>query len=219
MAKANAVTLMKDGEELEKKQLEEEAARPESDKALDLVYTGEGFSETAYPDPYSPRMVAKRNKQKDWEKLSGEPFTIGPGRTTAAGFGEVKEGDTTNEETEKGYVKQKIDTISKWLKKKGYPENAAMISVVYNLGEGTVSGGSLPKLAKEGKWSEFADKIEEYINAQGKPSEGLKIRRRKEANIIRKSKGIEEKPELERVTIIDPKTKKKKRITREKKKK
>jgi len=71
MAKANAVTLMKDGEELEKKQLEEEAARPESDKALDLVYSDEGFSETAYPDPYSPRMVAKRNKQKDWETPGG----------------------------------------------------------------------------------------------------------------------------------------------------
>lgn len=217
MAKANAVTLMKDGEELEKRQLEEEAARPESEKALDLVYSDEGFSETAYPDPASPREVARRKKQKGWEKLSGAPFTIGPGRTTAAGFGEVKEGDTTTAEIEREYAKKKVDKVFEYLKKKGLPENAAMASAVYNLGEGNVSKGALPELAKEGKWSEFADKLEEYKYANGKALPGLEIRRRKEANKVRKFYGIEEKPELERVNVVDPKTKKKKWITREKK--
>lgn len=218
MATVNQATLLKDAEELEKVQQEQEAAKTEEDKTLDLVYSEEGFSKTAYADPYSPRETARRKKQEGWEKLSGAPFTIGPGRTTAAGYGEVKEGDTTDEETEKGYVKKKINDVFGFLKKKGLPENAAMASAVYNLGEGTVSKGSLPELAKQKKWSEFADKLEEYNKANGQVSDGLKIRRRKEANLVRKAYGFEEKPELEKVTILDPETKKQKRILREKKK-
>lgn len=166
-----------------------------------MVYAEEGFRNEAYADPYSPQEVARRKKQEGWEQLSPEPVTIGAGRTTAAGLGEVKMGDTTTKEAEDELVTKKLQSVFQYMKNKGLPEDPAIASAIYNIGEGNFSEGSLPELGKQGKWKEFADKLEQYRLAGGQVSKGLIVRRRNEANEIRRRHGLEEKPELEYVVV------------------
>lgn len=166
-----------------------------------MVYSEEGFKNKAYADPYSKQEIARRKKQEGWENLSPEPVTIGAGRTTAAGLGEVKMGDTTTKEAEDELVTKKLQSVFKFMKNTGLQENPGIASAIYNMGEGTFSSGALPELGKQGKWKEFADKLEEYRLAGGQISKGLIVRRRNEANVVRRWNGIEEKPELEYVTV------------------
>lgn len=68
-------------------------------------------------------------------------------------------------------------------------KRAALISFGYNLGTGKGGLSDLIPSAQAGDWQSVASKMQRYINAGGKPNEGLINRRATEANLISQDNG------------------------------
>ena len=68
-------------------------------------------------------------------------------------------------------------------------KRAALISFGYNLGTGKGGLSDLIPSAQAGDWQSVASKMQRYVNAGGKPNEGLINRRATEANLISQDNG------------------------------
>jgi len=123
----------------------------------------EGFKEKAYKD-------------------TGGVVTVGYGRTGA----DVTPATKTTKEIEEQKLSQRLnETEIPFLKGEGLPDNPALVSIVYNLGRTGFKKSSLYPLAKEGRWEEFADKLQQFTrDKNGTVQPGLVKRRKEEAAVI-----------------------------------
>jgi lysozyme len=65
-------------------------------------------------------------------------------------------------------------------------QTAALISFVFNLGEGTLANSTLLKLVNDGRWLDAAKEFLRFDHAGGAESKGLLIRRLDEAALFLK---------------------------------
>lgn len=159
-----------------------------------MVKTIEGYSSVAYPDPYSPRGVQARLKphlrKANWEKLSGDPWTIGHGRA----YG-VKEGDTCTLQQADTWLDEDLEKCAQRVRDKVLVPVTqgmfdALVSQEYNLRGGIprsvlacLNGGPTDKGVQMQPRS-YQAAIEQFprsCRAGGIPSRGLLRRRLIEA--------------------------------------
>ena len=140
------------------------ATQPDStERSKAMLRQFEGFKEKAYKD-------------------TGGVVTVGYGRTGA----DVTPATKTTREIEEQKLSQRLnETEIPFLKGEGLPDNPALVSIVYNLGRTGFKQSSLYPLAKQGKWDEFATKLQEFTrDRSGKVQPGLVKRRKAEADVI-----------------------------------
>lgn len=152
------------------------------DKAI--VKEHEGLELTAYPDPASPKAVAKR-KGLPHEGLSGAPWTIGYGHTGA----DVYEGLTITLAQAETLLERDLRTSEGYvnsLVKVGLTQNQfdALVSFVYNVGGGAFKDSTLLRLLNAGDYTGAADQLLRWNKAQGKVMAGLIKRRQKERELF-----------------------------------
>jgi lysozyme len=152
-------------EEAELQALEAEfGQKPDAtERSKAMLRQFEGFKDKAYRD-------------------TGGVVTIGYGRTGA----DVTPTTRTTREIEEQKLSQRLnETEIPFLRQEGLPENPALVSIVYNLGRTGFKKSSLYPLAKEGRWEEFADKLQQFTrDKSGTVQPGLVKRRKEEAAVL-----------------------------------
>jgi len=148
--------------------------------ALNIIKSYEGLVLTAYPDPAT----------KDDPIKKGEPWTIGYGTTIYPNGVKVKKGDKITEAQAIEYLQHDINTkrvpVVKSLVKKEINDNqfGALISFVYNLGEGNFKSSTLlKKINANPNDPSIADEFAKWNKANGKVLSGLTKRRKAEADL------------------------------------
>lgn len=143
--------------------------RPISPIALDLVKRFEGYSPTLYTCPAGKRTIGYGHvvtppHLPDFQK----PIT----QERAA---QILMMDMT-------YAQQAVERLVK------VPLNenqfAALVSFVYNIGEGAFAASTLLRLLNKGRYDEAASEFNRWIHAGGKRLEGLIRRRRAERGLF-----------------------------------
>ena len=61
---------------------------------------------------------------------------------------------------------------------------SALVSFVFNLGEGALRRGTIPAKIRNGNYIGAAETMKQYIKAGGRPLPGLKARREEEADLF-----------------------------------
>lgn len=125
--------------------------------------------------------------------------TIGFGRTGAG----VKPGTKTTVQAEEQKLEQRLNEVElPFLRKEGLPEHPALISLIYNLGASGFKSSGLYPLAKQGRWEEMAQKMQEFTrDRKGQVQPGLVKRRREEADMLVADLA---KPKAEAATMTKP---------------
>lgn len=180
---------------------------------VDLIKAAESLELEAYPDPASPLGVActkaklymrSYRKVAGWEKLKGDPWTIGWGHTGP----EVKQGLKVTHDQAETLIQKDLEEFEKGVEalvKTSITDNqfAALVSFAYNCGldidEDTKTEGlgdsSLLRLVNEGKPALAAEEFLKWANVKergpdGKPTgklvplRGLTIRRGAERDLF-----------------------------------
>lgn len=135
-----------------------------SQKAIDLIKEFEGFRSKSYLCP------------------AGK-WTIGYGHTKG-----VKPNDVVDEKTAEKYLIEDIewaeDTINKYVLNLNQNQFDALVSFVYNVGSGSFSRSTLLKKIKSNPNDlSIRNEFMLWIYADGKPLNGLKKRRKMEADL------------------------------------
>ena len=143
-----------------------------SQKGIDLIKKWEGFSANAYLDPV------------------GVP-TIGYGTTRINGQ-KVKLGTTITlsqaEQLLKKQVQEHASNTFKYVKVElNQNQYDALASFQYNLGKDILKGSTLLKLINSKQWNAAANKMKEYVYADGKFLQGLANRRSDEVALFLQS--------------------------------
>lgn len=139
--------------------------------------------------PYSPLAVEKAFKlvaaaegfrQKAYRDVNGV-LTIGFGRTEG-----VREGEITTMEKEERWTKGRLARIGRWVDGeigRELPVDcwAALLSFIYNVGEGKTRGSTLWRRLRAGRLDQVDDEMGRFIYSGGKVWRGLVKRREVEA--------------------------------------
>jgi lysozyme len=155
----------------------------------------EGLRLKAYPDPGSK---------------NGVPWTIGYGHTLG-----VKKGDTCTEAQADQWLKEDYDrtvkVINKYVKvplTEG--QYGALVSFVFNLGEGQFAKSTLLKLLNKGNYEAVPEQLLRFKYNDGKVMQGLLNRRKDEVKLWNSSSAIVSEPSS--APIVVPVTEKHKGI-------
>lgn len=172
-----------------------------NDLGMSLVHAFEGCKLKAYPDPASPLAAEMRKppnaRKKDWEKLSGDPWTVGWGSTGIDDFKLDENGKPTKIGPDTTWTQAQADdrsrrdlesfakSVSSLLKREVNDNQfAALVSFAYNVGSGNLKNSTLLKLVNEGKFQQAADEFLKWTKAQGKVLPGLVKRREAERRLF-----------------------------------
>jgi lysozyme len=139
-----------------------------SENGFDLIRLFEGFRDKAYPDPGT----------------GAEPYTIGVGHTHG-----VKEGDTCTKEMADGWLIEdcmKAEQCIQEFVEVDINQNQfdALVSFIYNVGEGNFRASTLLKLLNDSKYEAAANQFGRWDKAAGHVMGGLTIRRNAEAKLF-----------------------------------
>lgn len=154
-------------------------------QSMKIVMEGEGFSKTAYPDPFSPRGIEMKKglhqRKPDWQLMSGSPWTIGYGRTGP----DVRPESVTTKDQEIFWLKHRVEEELVWLQQKGVPPCAGLVSLIYNIGKYNFIKSKACKAFQEGRWDDGLQEMQGFNKAGGKIRPGLVKRRAKEAELVK----------------------------------
>lgn len=136
-----------------------------------LIESFEALRLKAYPDP----------------KTGGEPWTIGWGHT-----GSVREGDTCTEAEADallaGDLMHAEDVVNELVRVTlSQDEFDALVSFVYNCGEGNFAKSTLLRLLNQMKYDQAADEILKWISPGTSVEKGLRRRRDMEWKLFLRS--------------------------------
>jgi len=159
------------------------------DRAADFIARFEGCHLHAYPDPASPLGQAIGQKGIDRigrggiipqtsAHLNGDPWTIGYGQTGSS----IRFGSAWTEDQARGALmtecRQRWSAIKKLVTAPlAMPQAVALISFVYNLGEGNFAASTLRRKINAGDYSGAAGEFDKWVNAGGQRMAGLVTRR------------------------------------------
>jgi len=178
-------------------------SRTVNPEGLRLIMSFESCVLEAYPDPASKLAQQMRKhpskRVRDWESLSGEPWTVGWGSTGLDHFNLDKEGKPTR--IGKGTVwtqaqadSRKADDLATFCKgvesmvRTPLNDNqfSALVSFAYNCGLANLKSSTLLKRVNEGRFQEAADEFLRWNKAQGQVMNGLTRRREAERALFLK---------------------------------
>ena len=161
-----------------------------SNKGISLIKSFEGCKLEAY-------------------KCSGGKWTIGWGTTGEIDGIQIKQGmKITQENADKLFlskIKTYEDAVNKYATYNKLNQNMydALVSFTYNCGTNAFKNSTLLKLLNKGEILKAADQFDLWINAGGKPSNGLKRRRAAEKKLFLTQ--CEDKDLIEAVNILNKK--------------
>lgn len=161
-----------------------------SNKGISLIKSFEGCKLEAY-------------------KCSGGKWTIGWGTTGEIDGIQIKKGmKITQENADKLFlskIKTYEDAVNKYATYNKLNQNMydALVSFTYNCGTNAFKNSTLLKLLNKGEILKAADQFDLWINAGGKPSNGLKRRRAEEKKLFLTQ--CEDKDLIEAVNILNKK--------------
>jgi lysozyme len=172
-----------------------------NNNGLTLIKSFEGCQLKAYPDPASPLAYELRKsanaRRLGWEKLSGEPWTVGWGSTGLDTFNLDPQGkptqigpSTTWTQAQADQRKSEdlalfCDAVSKLLKVEVNDNQfAALVSFAYNAGAGNLKNSTLLRLVNQSNFTKAADEFLKWTKAQGKELPGLVRRREAERRLF-----------------------------------
>lgn len=166
--------------------------------ATKLIKLSEGCELKAYPDPASDLYRAlsihgllAAYKQgtlalpEGFEKLSGAPWTCGWGETEGVSKNTVwtqQEADNRLDKRIRGFM-QAIYKVTPNLFSESPEKQAAITSLVYNIGVENYKKYAISKLVAAGDHLGVSNKFKQYVMANGLVSHGLQVRREREANL------------------------------------
>lgn len=166
---------------------------------IDLVKSFEGLELSAYPDPASPLGKActsanlrlrSFSKVKNWELMSGHPWTVGYGHTGVMPDGSKVSFDTkvTNDEATE-LLKKDLEFFEKGvdsLVKSKITENqfSALVSFAYNCGLENLKKSTLLKLVNAGDTQGASNEFLKWNKAGGAVMAGLTKRRTAERDLF-----------------------------------
>ena len=168
---------------------------------LTLIKSFEGCNLDAYPDPASP-MAAELRKEANarklgWEKLSGDPWTIGWGSTGVDTFSSSTDGrlkpigpgtkwtQAQADERKTQDLNRFCVEVSKLLKTEVNDNQfAALVSFSYNVGVGNLKTSTLLRLVNQNKFLDASNEFLRWTKAQGKELPGLVRRREAERRLF-----------------------------------
>lgn len=173
------------------------------DQAADFIARHEGCHLHAYPDPASPLGQAIGQKGIDRigrggiipqtsAHLKGDPWTIGYGQTGSS----IRFGSAWTEDQARGALmtecRQRWSAIKKLVTAPlAIPQAVALISFVYNLGEGNFAASTLRRKINAGDYSGAAGEFDKWVNAGGQRMTGLVTRRAAERALFESALGGE----------------------------
>lgn len=136
---------------------------------LRLIEQLEGLRLAAYPDPGT----------------GGEPWTIGIGTTRYPDGRAVREGDRITEAQAREYLALDVEHVEQAVERMvtvplTQPQFDALVSLGYNIGVGALGRSTLVRLLNAGDADGAAAQFDVWINAGGRPMDGLRRRRRAE---------------------------------------
>lgn len=180
----------------------EPVARKINQAGLDLIKSSEGLELEAYPDPASALGAACTGKNllgrsyrklgPGWEKLGGEPWTIGYGHTGKMLNGEpVAAGTKTDLAGAEALLRLDVEKFEKGVEslvKVPLTDNqfAALVSFAYNCGLGNLGSSTLLKKVNAADHAGAAAEFGKWVKAQGKTLPGLVKRRAAERDLYLK---------------------------------
>lgn len=166
--------------------------------ATKLIKLSEGCVLRAYADPASPlaQAIIKAGKWQEylagkwslpegWEKLKATPWTIGYGDTQGVKQGDVWTQSQADERLDKRVRQffQEVLNATPNLAKYSAEKQAAVVSLVYNLGITNYKKYDISKQVQAGNHETVVKKFRQYVYANGLISHGLQVRREREANL------------------------------------
>ena len=172
--------------------------------ATKLIKLSEGCYLRAYADPESElgRTIQAHNKwnlylqgkfaiPKEWEKLSGAPYTCGWGETQGVTKNTVwtqQEADARLDKRVREFMTAAINATPS-LAKYSPEKQAAVTSLVYNIGITNYKKYDISKQVQAGNHDTVVAKFKQYVLANGQISQGLVNRRQREADIYSSVRG------------------------------
>lgn len=170
-------------------------------KGIDLIRKFEGCKLKAYADPASPLAIELRkpiaNRKPGWEKLAGDPWTIGWGSTGLDIYTKDTNGNHPPIGPNTTWTQAQCDDRNiihinefafkvKAILKLEINENqfAALVSFAYNVGPVALGKSTLLKLVNESKFDLAAQEFMKWTKAQGKELPGLVKRREAERQLF-----------------------------------
>ncbi len=175
--------------------------RKVNDNGLKLVMLFEGCKLQAYADPASPlgqQLLKSLNQRStDWQKLSGDPWTVGWGSTGVDNFNLDANGKPTKigpntvwtQEQADKRLREDLDIFAKQVEplvKVDINDNqfAALVSFAYNVGVNNLKKSTLLTLLNQKNFTSAADEFVKWNKAQGKVLNGLTKRRGTEKRLF-----------------------------------
>jgi len=168
---------------------------------INLIREFEGCRLSAYPDPASPLAVEMRKpsqlRAKDWQKLSGDPWTIGWGSTGVDPFNKDPSGkhlqigpntkwtQSQCDQRNLEHVNEFCEKVEKLLKVDVNDNQfAALVSLAYNVGIGNLAKSTLLIHTNAKRWDIAANEFLKWNKAGGKVLAGLTRRREAERRLF-----------------------------------
>lgn len=183
---------------------------------LNIIEESEALRFYAYPDPGSPLAKQTKHLKLRWgfkpartilselgstnplTRLSGTPWTCGYGHTKGVTL------DTTCDKAQaERWLDEDCDEAQEAVERLVHVdlddfEYAALVSLVFNIGEGNFAKSTLLKLLNQGKRMEAAARFTDFVNTYDQVTkqktfmEGLYIRRQKERVLFMSNRHAEE---------------------------
>lgn len=172
--------------------------------AIKLIKQSEGCYLKAYADPASELARAIQGKglwslylegkwsvPEEWKHLKGIPYTAGYGETQ----GIIKSTVLTQEEADTKLDKrvrqffQEVFEATPALATYSPEKQAAVISLVYNIGITNYKKYDISKQVQAGNHEMVVKKFNQYVYANGTINQGLVNRRKREADLYASVKG------------------------------
>lgn len=166
--------------------------------AVKIIKLSEGCYLRAYADPASDlaRAIQGHNQwnaylrgkwavPKEWDHLKATPWSIGYGETQGITKNTVwtqQEADTKLDKRVREFMTEAIKATPA-LATFSAEKIAAITSLVYNVGVTNYKKYDISKRVQAKDHLEVYNKFKQYIIANGKPNDGLKARRNREADL------------------------------------
>jgi len=175
--------------------------RKVNDNGIKLVMKFEGCKLKAYADPASPQGLQLQKtlnqRVKDWDKLPGDPWTVGWGSTGIDTFNLDSNGKPTRIGPNTTWTQAQADArLSSDLNtfaaqvegliKVNINDNqfAALVSFAYNVGANNLKKSTLLSLVNQKNFTLAAEEFLKWNKAQGKVLPGLTKRREAEKRLF-----------------------------------
>jgi lysozyme len=167
-----------------------------NESGLQLIRSFEGCRLNAYPDPASPLAKEMRKtaslRAKDYQKLPGDPWTVGWGSTGADPFNGGKPIGPGTTWTQEQCDKRNVEHLEEFcaqvvpLLKVDVNDNqfAALVSFAYNVGVNALKKSTLLIHTNAKKWDSAAEEFLKWNKAGGQVMAGLTKRREAEKRLF-----------------------------------